>query len=124
MESGRWGLYASSIDLAELVRDTVAAYQAPARERDLRLEQHVDGEVAIAADAERLQRVLRNLLDNALRHTPPGGTIAVEASRTGGQASVSIRDIGPGVAAQYLERIFESFYLAEPSRRRDQSASP
>jgi signal transduction histidine kinase len=122
IDSGSLHLRTDVIDLAELVNDTVAAYHAPALERDLRLEQSLDGPLSVQADGERLQRVLRNLLDNALRHTPSGGTIAVETHQADGNASVSISDSGPGVAEADLERIFDSFYRGERSRRREEGA--
>ena len=123
IDSGSLRLRTDVIDLTELVNDTVAAFQAPALERDLRIEQSLDGPLSVQADGERLQRVLRNLLDNALRHTPPGGTIAVATRQAEGNASVSVSDSGPGVAEADLERIFDSFYRGERSRRRDEGAS-
>jgi signal transduction histidine kinase len=123
IEGGSLRLRCDRIDLAELVGETVAAYQAPALERDLRIEQSLAGPVSIQADGERLQRVLRNLLDNAMRHTPPGGTIAVQTSCDGAQANVSVSDSGPGVAAHDLERIFDSFYRGERSRRRGEGGA-
>ena len=72
------------LDVAQLVSETVAAYRAPAAERRRahRRGRSTSGleSTRIQADPERLQRVLRNLLDNALRHTPGGGTIQVRAA--------------------------------------------
>jgi signal transduction histidine kinase len=122
IDSGSLRLRHDAIDLTQLVGDTVAAYQAPARERDLRIEAALNGPLALQADGERLQRVLRNLLDNALRHTPSGGTIAIEAKSQASTVSLSVSDSGPGVADDDLERIFDSFYRVERSRHRDESA--
>jgi signal transduction histidine kinase len=61
---------------------------------------------------------LRNLLDNALRHTPPGGTIHVRAGRANDTVEVSVSDSGPGIAAEDREQIFERFYRGVPSRSR------
>jgi signal transduction histidine kinase len=63
--------------------------------------------------------VVRNLLDNALQHTPPGGVIVVEAGPRDGQVAVRVSDSGPGVAAADLERIFDRFYRGERSRHRE-----
>src|SRR5262249_27529291 len=71
----------------------------------------------------RLQRVLRNLLDNALRHTPAGGTIQVQAAAADGHVQVSVSDSGLGVPEHELERIFDRFYRGERSRRRDDPTS-
>jgi signal transduction histidine kinase len=124
IDSGALRLHCMPIDVAELVAETVAAYQAPAAEHAVRLEEAVVS-ARVEADPERLQRVLRNLLDNALHHTPPGGTIEVRAGSHDHtvEVSVSVSDSGPGVAADELERIFDRFYRSERSRRRDEGVS-
>jgi signal transduction histidine kinase len=121
IDSGALRLQCLPIDLAQLVSETVAAYQVPAQENGVHLaEAATDGleSTRIQADPERLQRVLRNLLDNALRHTPPGGTIQVRAATRPDAVQVSVNDSGPGVPADELERIFDRFYRSERSRRR------
>jgi signal transduction histidine kinase len=122
IDSGALRLRCMPIDVAELVAETVAAYQAPAAEHAVRLEEAVVS-ARVEADPERLQRVLRNLLDNALHHTPPGGTIEVRAGSHDDTVEVSVSDSGPGVATDELERIFDRFYRSERSRRRDEGAS-
>jgi signal transduction histidine kinase len=124
IESGALRLRCLPIDLALLVSETVAAYQVPAAENGVLLE--VDKTVTtglesarIEADPERLQRVLRNILDNALRHTPRGGKVRVHAVAAADTVQVSVNDSGPGVSSEELERIFDRFYRGEPSRRRD-----
>ena len=126
IDSGALQLRWVPIDVAQLVSETVAAYQAPAAEIDVHLEEAVAASVEptrLEGDPDRLQRVLRNLLDNALRHTPAGGTIQVQAASTDGQIQVSVSDSGPGVAEADLERIFDRFYRGELSRRRDESSA-
>jgi signal transduction histidine kinase len=126
IDSGALKLRCVPIDVAQLVSETVAAYQAPAAENDVHLEEAVARSVEptrIDGDPDRLQRVLRNLLDNALRHTPAGGTIQVQAASADGQVQVSVSDSGPGVAEADLERIFDRFYRGELSRRRDESSA-
>jgi signal transduction histidine kinase len=122
IDSGALRLRRMPIDVAELVAETVAAYQAPAAEHAVRLEEAVVS-ARVEADPERLQRVLRNLLDNALHHTPPGGIIEVRAGSHDDTVEVSVSDSGPGVATDELERIFDRFYRSERSRRRDEGAS-
>lgn len=126
IDSGALRLRLMPIGIAELVSETVAAYQAPAQESGIELEEDVtDGLMAtrIEADPERLQRVLRNLLDNALRHTPRGGRIRVQAGTEPDSVRVSVNDSGPGVTPDELERIFDRFYRGEPSRRREDGAA-
>jgi two-component system, OmpR family, sensor histidine kinase BaeS len=110
----------------------VAAYQVSAFESGVQLEVDVESELGhtgglesrrIQADPERLQRVLRNILDNALRHTPRGGTIRVQAAAASDTVQVSVNDSGPGVPTAELERIFDRFYRGDSSRRRDDSSN-
>lgn len=64
----------------------------------------------VEADPERLEQVVRNLLDNAIRYSPPGGTILVEIKTHDGQVELAVRDEGPGIAPAALEHVFERFY--------------
>jgi len=72
----------------------------------------------LRADRERLHQVLFNLLDNAFRFTPAGGTVTVAAHAENGSCSVSIEDTGPGVPEEHLARVFERFYRVDSSRSR------
>ncbi|MDQ6670299.1 MAG: ATP-binding protein [Chloroflexota bacterium] len=125
IDSGALRLRCLSIDVAQLVSETVAAYHAPAADRSVRIDESIGPGLEssrIQADPERLQRVLRNLLDNALHHTPSGGTIQVGAAAAGREVQLNVSDSGPGIAADELERIFDRFYRSERSRRRDEPA--
>ena len=119
IDSGALRLHRMPLDVTELVAETVAAYQLAASERAIRLEDECAEAPRIEADPERLQRVLRNLLDNALRYTPSEGVIQVRASVQADCVQLSVDDSGPGVPPAEMERIFERFYRGEPSRRRD-----
>ena len=122
IDSGALQLQCMSIDVGELVAETVAAFHAPAAEHAVRIDEAV-ASARVDGDPERLQRVLRNLLDNALRHTPRGGTIEVRAATRGSDVELSVSDSGPGVAEDELQRIFDRFYRGERSRRRDELAT-
>jgi two-component system OmpR family sensor kinase len=69
----------------------------------------------VEADPERLEQVVRNLLDNAIRYSLPGGTVAVEVANHDGQIELAVRDEGPGIDPPELEHVFERFYRGEPS---------
>ena len=73
--------------------------------------------VKVNGDAERLRQVLRNVVGNALRHTPAGTTISVGLARRRDEAEVVVRDTGPGIAAEHVPRVFERFYRVDGSAR-------
>ena len=72
----------------------------------------------IEADPERVAQILRNLICNAITHTPVGGNITVSAIEYKDEITVSVSDTGCGIAAQHLPYVFERFYRADPSRTR------
>ena len=79
------------------------------------------GEVRV--DADRIGQVLGNLLDNALRHTPAGGTVTLGCRRTGHWVEYRVADTGQGVAAEHLPHLFDRFYRADTARDRDHGGS-
>jgi signal transduction histidine kinase len=68
-------------------------------------------------DGDRLSQVFTNLVDNALKHTPPGGTVKLNARDEGGWVEVSVADSGPGIPLEELSRIFERFYQLDKARK-------
>jgi two-component system sensor histidine kinase BaeS len=75
------------------------------------------------ADPERVRQMLGALVDNALRYTPSGGRVVLEAQPCDGHVCLAVRDSGPGVAAEDLPHLFERFYRADPSRQRSSGTS-
>jgi signal transduction histidine kinase len=73
----------------------------------------------VSIDAARIRQVLMNLLSNALRHTPAGGTVTVNGSLTATDLHIAIQDSGDGLEPEQLSLVFERFYRADPSRSRD-----
>ncbi|HEY3163799.1 MAG TPA: HAMP domain-containing sensor histidine kinase [Candidatus Limnocylindrales bacterium] len=98
------------IDVVRLVRDVAAA-----RLRDAILELP-DGPIAIDTDPRRLERIVGNLLDNAREHAP-GALVVVRLRATVDDVRIAVLDRGPGVPADRLDRIFDRFFMADPSRR-------
>jgi two-component system, OmpR family, sensor histidine kinase BaeS len=78
---------------------------------------------AVLADPDRLDQVLTNLLTNAVRYTPPPGTVTIAARRQGREVAFSVRDSGIGIAPEDLPNIFERFFRADRSRSRSSGGS-
>jgi len=111
IEVGAIKLDLALIPLPPLIGETLESYTVQARDGRIELECAVEQDLApVVADAPRLQRVLRNLLDNAQRYTGAGGTIRVEARSEGAAARVSVMDSGPGLPPGDTERVFDRFY--------------
>jgi signal transduction histidine kinase len=81
------------------------------------------GSLMVLADGDRMGQVLGNLLDNAWRHTPPGGAVRLAVADRGGTVLLSVSDTGEGVAAQHLPHLFERFYRADTARDRQHGGS-
>jgi len=101
--------------LGEVVRSAVAAVELQAEEKGLELITALNG-ADDAPCSPRLERVLQNLLVNAVRHTPADGTVRVEARRSSDGLEVAVADTGEGIAAEDLDRVFEPFFRADPAR--------
>jgi signal transduction histidine kinase len=117
-DAGRLALERTTAQVRDLVEGALESFRAAAAERRLTLRNEVGALPAVEVDPTRIGQVLRNLLTNALRHTPAGGTITVSASAAAGHVAVSVRDNGPGIPAEHLPHVFERFYRADPSRAR------
>ncbi len=93
--------------LADLVQDVFAKFELGAKAREVTLDARIEPRLPnVHADFGMIERVLTNLLDNALRHTPEGGHVAVELAARDGGVQVMVRDTGPGVPAALRERLF------------------
>src|SRR6266566_9278788 len=116
LDQGR-PLEQAPIDLQAIATDAVADARAVAPQRDIKLTS--PGPVIVNGDDTRLRQVLGNLVRNALVHTPPQTPIDVSLSTEDSVARLSVTDHGPGLDLEEVDRIFEPFYRADPSRSRD-----
>lgn len=118
-DAGRLGLERGEVHIDQLVRRVSSAFQHAAQEKGLTLEEDVaESMPSIEGDSQRLEQVLGNLLSNAIRYTPPGGHILTRAWLDGDRVAFSVRDDGPGIAQEDLERIFDRFYRTDRARSR------
>jgi two-component system sensor histidine kinase BaeS len=116
VESGTLTLRPERIDLAVLLNDAVGALRPGAEARGVELALPALGPLPpIDADPVRIRSVVTNLLANAIRHTPSGGSVTVTAAPDPAGVRVAVRDTGPGIPADLLPRVFERFVKSEDS---------
>jgi signal transduction histidine kinase len=119
MDAGGLKLERQPTSLAELVADTVESFTALAGQRGVALRGSAEpGIDPVLVDARQIGRVLANLVGNALRHTPAGGAVTVQARSWADRVQVEVADSGDGIPANDLPRVFERFYRGEKSRSR------
>ncbi len=117
LESGdlSWTVEHVPVDL--LLHETVEAMRPVAEAGAVTVSAHVDPSLGPArGNPERLQRVLFNLIQNAIRHTPPDGTITVRAHETGDAVEIEVADNGCGIPGEHRARVFDAFYRADDAR--------
>jgi signal transduction histidine kinase len=120
LESGHIDLKLQRTSLSDLLSDTLSAMRAMAERRGVRLDGHVSPTIdPVRIDPEKIQRVLYNLLSNAIRHTPGGGEVLLTAEVIPNGVRVTVRDSGEGIASEDLPHVFERFYRGERARTRD-----
>jgi len=85
---------------------------------DVKIGVGAEDAIAVMGDADRLKQLMINLVGNALRYTPPGGTVTLSLTRRDGWAAFGVADTGPGIPAEHLPHIFERFYRVDKSRSR------
>ena len=117
IESGMADLDLAQVDLNQVVAPAADRLRAQAARHEVTLEVSANGEgLLVLADADRTGRVVMSLVHNAIKFTPPSGSIQVSTQRRDGEAIISVRDSGAGLALDELDRVFERFYKADPSR--------
>lgn len=118
-DAGQLRLNLRPFDPAPVILATVDTLAVAAEATEVSLRAELPGDAVRAyADPDRVAQVLRNLLVNALRHTPAGGSVVVAAQAVNGMLEISVRDTGEGIAARDLAHVFDRFWRADSSRSR------
>jgi PAS domain S-box-containing protein len=117
--SGRLELHRERVDLAEIVRETVDSHRGALEAANLRLQSDLAaGPLLVSGDRRRLEQVVGNLLDNARKFTPPGGSVSVRLAQRAEAATLTVADSGIGMDAELLQKAFHVFSQGDRSLER------
>jgi two-component system phosphate regulon sensor histidine kinase PhoR len=111
------------VDLSDLAAKTVNDYKNLAEEKNISLEFSTTANVRVVAEDESLIRILRNLLENAIKYSDAGDSVKVNCKLAGQEAVLIVEDTGIGIPQDCLQYIFERFYRVDKSRARDSGGS-
>jgi signal transduction histidine kinase len=124
LESGAAPLERSTFSAAVLLGQVADEWRTRAEIRDVRVETQVEpSSLTIEGDEERLRQVVSNLVANAIRHSPRGGLVQLQAAEAGGGIRLEVADEGPGIPVADSERVFERFYRSDAARSATEGGS-
>ncbi len=113
----------AAVDLAQLARDAVCVLAPRARKGDLELTLQAPEKLPAVGERDELERLLLNLIENAIKYNRPGGEVSVRLGAEGSDVVIEVRDTGIGIPEEALDRIFERFYRVDKGRARDQGGT-
>jgi signal transduction histidine kinase len=119
LESGEVPLHLEPVAFAPLVERVISEISVGRAVTDVELQADVSASLLVLADEERIHQVVFNLVDNAVRFTPPGGSVTIAAVPREDRVVVTVADSGVGIASEHLPRLFERFYRADAARSRE-----
>ena len=124
-EAQQLPLFKQKTDIANLVKDTAASYTSIAAARNINLRVELLGTMpdSVYVDAARMRQAINNLLDNALRHTPDGGTITISVQQIASDLNIEVTDTGEGITEDQLPHVFERFYRSDKARERSANST-
>ena len=118
------GLNRSNFDINRVIRDTAASFEGQCMDKNIRLDLRFDVEQEMVyADLGRIQQVLYNLIDNAIKFSPPDSSIDIQSSELRGKIFVSVKDRGCGIPKKDAARVFDRFYKSDQSRGKDKKGT-
>ena len=118
IESGISEPEIKELDVTTLIRDACELFRPISNEKKIKLSEDVSENMIIQGDRKKLQRIISNLLDNAIKYTPDGGTVYITAKKEEKRTTIIFKDTGIGISESDLPHIFERFYQCDRSRSR------
>jgi heavy metal sensor kinase len=118
-DAGTVRLARAAFDVDELAKEAVLSLTVLAEERGQRLAVEVADDVTVTADRLVVREALTNVIDNAIKYSPKGSTIVVRVGSLAGRAVIEVLDQGPGITAEYRDRVFDRFFRIDQARTRD-----
>jgi signal transduction histidine kinase len=115
-ESGAMKLALEDVNLSSVIDEVVDLYRYMAEDRLISLSFQSPGGLYLRADRARLRQVLANLIDNALKYTPGGGHVHIDARQTNGYIIIAVEDTGVGISSEEMPRIWDRLYRGDKSR--------
>lgn len=123
-DAGELTMTFQAIDPGRLLQEVASLYQVRTQKKNISIKLDIASPLStLEIDPGRMTQVFTNILDNATRHTPEGGTLILSAKQMDELVEISIEDSGPGLPSNEAEKIFERFYRADPSRQREDGGS-
>ena len=119
IESGNVAINVRDLRLRTAVQDVMNTLSAKAKEREIVLKNLVPDQAVIFADSVRLEQMLTNLIDNAIKFNRQGGSVTIDFDQADGRDVISVTDTGEGILPEHSQRIFERFYRADRARSRE-----
>jgi signal transduction histidine kinase len=116
-DAGSYPMRSTPMYLDEVIDEVIRATRVVAATRDVSVESTVVPSATFAGDEELIRRMIVNLVDNAVRHTPAGTSVRVELDQTDSGYAIAVKDHGPGIPVEIREQIFERFFRGDVSRR-------
>lgn len=126
IEAGNAHVNAGRLELRPLVNDVVSSLVSQAEAAEVMVSNNVGQDVKVYADARRLEQMLTNLVDNAIKFNRKGGSVSIKYEQSAGDIlrdRIVVEDTGEGIPAQHLERLFERFYRVDRARSREQGGT-
>ena len=115
-DAGMMKLHLEDVNLLKLIKDVVELYHYVAEEKDIRIYTSCAKDLYLAVDPNRIRQVLANLLDNAVKYTPPEGRVDIEIFRKEYEIVITVRDTGIGIPPEELPKVWDRLYRGDKSR--------